>query len=94
MKRRALVSVSDKRGVEDFARRLSGMGFEIISTGGTARALSEAGVQVVPVSEVTGAPEILGGGSRRCTPKSTAASSPISKTPTTYSSSSSRTSAR
>ena len=39
MKRRALISVSDKRGVEDFARRLSGMGFEIISTGGTARAL-------------------------------------------------------
>ena len=61
MKRRALVSVSDKRGVEDFARRLSGMGFEVISTGGTAKALSEAGVRVVPVSEVTGAPEILGG---------------------------------
>lgn len=61
MKRRALVSVSDKRGVEDFARRLSGMGFEIISTGGTAKALSEAGVRVIPVSEVTGAPEILGG---------------------------------
>ncbi|CAN5650595.1 bifunctional phosphoribosylaminoimidazolecarboxamide formyltransferase/IMP cyclohydrolase [soil metagenome] len=61
MKRRALVSVSDKRGVEDFARRLSGMGFEIISTGGTAKALSDAGVGVVPVSEVTGAPEILGG---------------------------------
>jgi phosphoribosylaminoimidazolecarboxamide formyltransferase / IMP cyclohydrolase len=61
MKRRALVSVSDKRGVEDFARGLSEMGFEIISTGGTARALSEAGIGVVPVSEVTGAPEILGG---------------------------------
>ncbi|MDQ3863981.1 MAG: bifunctional phosphoribosylaminoimidazolecarboxamide formyltransferase/IMP cyclohydrolase [Actinomycetota bacterium] len=61
MKRRALVSVSNKRGVEDFARRLFGMGFEIISTGGTAKALSEAGVEVVPVSEVTGAPEILGG---------------------------------
>ena len=61
MKRRALISVSEKRGVEDFAQRLSGMGFEIISTGGTARALYEAGVKVVPVSEVTGAPEILGG---------------------------------
>src|ERR687893_903141 len=61
MKRRALVSVSDKRGVEDFARRLSGMGFEIISTGGTAKALSEAKIRVVPVSEVTGAAEILGG---------------------------------
>ncbi len=69
MKRRALVSVSDKRGVEDFARRLSGMGFEIISTGGTARALSEAGVEVVPVSEVTGAPEILGGRVKTLHPK-------------------------
>ncbi len=69
MKRRALVSVSDKRGVEDFARRLSGMGFEIVSTGGTARALSEAGVEVVPVSEVTGAPEILGGRVKTLHPK-------------------------
>jgi phosphoribosylaminoimidazolecarboxamide formyltransferase/IMP cyclohydrolase len=69
MKRRALVSVSDKRGVEDFARRLSGMGFEIISTGGTARALTEAGVKVVPVSEVTGAPEILGGQVKTLHPK-------------------------
>src|SRR5919112_1853844 len=69
MKRRALVSVSDKRGVEDFARRLSGMGFEVISTGGTAKALSEAGVRVVPVSEVTGAPEILGGRVKTLHPK-------------------------
>jgi phosphoribosylaminoimidazolecarboxamide formyltransferase/IMP cyclohydrolase len=69
MKRRALVSVSDKRGVEDFARRLSGMGFEIVSTGGTARALAEAGVEVVPVSEVTGAPEILGGRVKTLHPK-------------------------
>src|SRR5215210_2595345 len=69
MKRRALVSVSDKRGVEDFARRLFGMGFEIISTGGTAKALTEAGVKVVPVSEVTGAPEILGGRVKTLHPK-------------------------
>jgi len=69
MKRRALISVSDKKGVEGFARRLSGMGFEIISTGGTARALSEAGVEVVPVSEVTGAPEILGGRVKTLHPK-------------------------
>jgi phosphoribosylaminoimidazolecarboxamide formyltransferase / IMP cyclohydrolase len=69
MKRRALVSVSDKKGVEDFARRLSGMGFEIISTGGTAKALTEAGVRVVPVSEVTGAPEILGGRVKTLHPK-------------------------
>ncbi|HET6688607.1 MAG TPA: bifunctional phosphoribosylaminoimidazolecarboxamide formyltransferase/IMP cyclohydrolase, partial [Rubrobacter sp.] len=69
MKRRALISVSDKRGVEDFAQRLSGMGFEIISTGGTAKALSEAGVRVIPVSEVTGAPEILGGRVKTLHPK-------------------------
>jgi phosphoribosylaminoimidazolecarboxamide formyltransferase / IMP cyclohydrolase len=69
MKRRALVSVSDKSGVEDFARRLSELGFEIISTGGTAKALSEAGVSVVPVSVVTGAPEILGGRVKTLHPK-------------------------
>ncbi len=61
MKRRALVSVSNKEGVVGFAKKLSGMGFEIVSTGGTARALAEAGVPVVGVSEVTGAPEILKG---------------------------------
>jgi len=69
MKRRALVSVSDKKGIEDFARRLSELEFEIISTGGTARALTEAGVRVVPVSEVTGAPEILGGRVKTLHPK-------------------------
>src|SRR5919199_3621509 len=61
MKRRALISVSDKRGVAAFARKLHKMGFEIISTGGTAKALEEARIPVVPVSEVTGAPEMLGG---------------------------------
>jgi phosphoribosylaminoimidazolecarboxamide formyltransferase / IMP cyclohydrolase len=61
VKRRALVSVSDKRGVAAFARRLNRMGFEIISTGGTARTLEENRVPVIPVSEVTGEPEILGG---------------------------------
>jgi phosphoribosylaminoimidazolecarboxamide formyltransferase/IMP cyclohydrolase len=69
MKRRALVSVSDKRGVAAFARRLHNMGFEIVSTGGTAKALSEARVPVVPVSEVTGAPEILGGRVKTLHPK-------------------------
>ncbi|MDP9486367.1 MAG: bifunctional phosphoribosylaminoimidazolecarboxamide formyltransferase/IMP cyclohydrolase [Actinomycetota bacterium] len=69
MKRRALVSVSDKRGVASFARRLHGMGFEIVSTGGTAKTLSEARVPVVPVSEVTGAPEILGGRVKTLHPK-------------------------
>lgn len=69
MKQRALVSVSDKEGITGFARRLSELGFEIISTGGTARALSEAGLDVVPVSEVTGAPEILGGRVKTLHPK-------------------------
>jgi phosphoribosylaminoimidazolecarboxamide formyltransferase/IMP cyclohydrolase len=61
VRRRALVSVSEKRGVAAFARRLHRMGFEIISTGGTARTLEEGRVPVVPVSQVTGEPEILGG---------------------------------
>jgi phosphoribosylaminoimidazolecarboxamide formyltransferase / IMP cyclohydrolase len=69
MKRRALVSVSDKRGVAAFARRLHRMGFEILSTGGTARTLEENGVPVVPVSEVTGEPEILGGRVKTLHPK-------------------------
>jgi phosphoribosylaminoimidazolecarboxamide formyltransferase/IMP cyclohydrolase len=56
VKHRALVSVSDKKGVAGFARRLHEMGFEIVSTGGTAREIGEAGVPVVAVSEVTGEP--------------------------------------
>jgi len=59
--RRALISVSDKTGVAQFAEELSRLGFEIISTGGTARALREAGLEVTDASEVTGFPEILGG---------------------------------
>jgi len=59
--RRALVSVSDKTGLIDFARALSGRGVEIISTGGTAKALTEAGVPVIGISEVTDFPEMLEG---------------------------------
>jgi len=58
---RAIISVSDKRGVADFAKKLSRLGFEIFSTGGTKKALSEAGVPVKSVSEITGFPEILNG---------------------------------
>ncbi len=58
---RALISVSDKTGLVDFARGLAARGFTVVSTGGTARALGEAGVPVVPVSEVTGAPEMMDG---------------------------------
>ncbi|MBV9852173.1 MAG: hypothetical protein JO250_21105 [Armatimonadetes bacterium] len=58
---RALVSVSDKTGLTDFARGLASLGVELISTGGTAQALSEAGVPHVNVSEVTRFPEMLDG---------------------------------
>ena len=58
---RALVSVSDKRGLEELARALAAHGVEILSTGGTARALVEWGVPVTAVSDYTGSPEILDG---------------------------------
>ena len=58
---RAIISVSDKAGVTDFAKNLSQLGFEIFSTGGTKKALGEAGVPVKSVSEITGFPEILDG---------------------------------
>ena len=61
MVRRALVSVSDKTGLVPFAKRLAAAGVEILSTGGTQRALADAGIPVVPVGEWTQAPEILGG---------------------------------
>ena len=59
--RRALLSVSDKTGLLEFARFLAAKGVEILSTGGTARALREAGVPVIDVSDHTGFPEILDG---------------------------------
>ncbi|MDP2932043.1 MAG: bifunctional phosphoribosylaminoimidazolecarboxamide formyltransferase/IMP cyclohydrolase [Chloroflexota bacterium] len=58
---RAIVSVSDKAGVTDFARGLSKLGFEVFSTGGTKKALAEAKVPVKSVSDITGFPEILDG---------------------------------
>jgi phosphoribosylaminoimidazolecarboxamide formyltransferase/IMP cyclohydrolase len=59
--RRALISVSDKTGVADFAKSLAALGVEILSTGGTATALREAGLTVTDVSEFTGQEEILDG---------------------------------
>jgi phosphoribosylaminoimidazolecarboxamide formyltransferase/IMP cyclohydrolase len=59
--RRALISVSDKTGLAEFAKRLELLGIEIVSTGGTAAYLRDHGVPVLPVSEVTGFPEILEG---------------------------------
>ena len=59
--KRALLSVSDKTGLVELARGLTDLGVEIVSTGGTSRALDRAGIRVTPVSEVTGFPEILDG---------------------------------
>jgi phosphoribosylaminoimidazolecarboxamide formyltransferase/IMP cyclohydrolase len=61
MVRRAVLSVSDKAGLVPFARRLAAQGIELLSTGGTQRALADAGLRVVPIGEFTQAPEILGG---------------------------------
>lgn len=61
MKRRAIISVSDKTGIVEFARALNNMGVEIVSTGGTAKILAESGVPVISVSDITGFPECLDG---------------------------------
>lgn len=61
MKKRALISVSDKTGVVDFAKRLTELGFEIVSTGGTQTALEKAGLHPINISDVTGFPECLDG---------------------------------
>ncbi len=61
MTRFALLSVSDKRGIVDFGRALAGLGFRLLSTGGTAAALREAGLAVTDVAEHTGSPEMLDG---------------------------------
>lgn len=66
---RALVSASDKTGLVEFARRLSGHSIEIISTGGTAKLLRDAGLEVRDVSELTGFPEMLDGRVKTLHPK-------------------------
>ena len=58
---RALLSVWDKDGITDLAKSLSAMGWQILSTGGTARTLREAGLEVTDVSEATGHPEVFDG---------------------------------
>jgi phosphoribosylaminoimidazolecarboxamide formyltransferase / IMP cyclohydrolase len=67
--RRALISVSDKRGVADFARGLADMGVELVSTGGTAHELREAGLEVRAIEDFTGFPEIMGGRVKTLHPK-------------------------
>jgi phosphoribosylaminoimidazolecarboxamide formyltransferase / IMP cyclohydrolase len=66
---RALISVSDKTGIVDFSRELSGYGVEILSTGGTAKLLRDAGIAVKDVSEFTGFPEMLDGRVKTLHPK-------------------------
>ncbi len=67
--KRALISVSDKTGIENLGMQLQEMGIEIVSTGGTLKKLKEAGVHAVSVSTFTGAPEILGGRVKTLHPK-------------------------
>src|SRR3712207_5331805 len=61
MTKRALISVSDKRGIVDLAKELKHLGWDIISTGGTRLALEEAGVATVAIDDVTGFPEMMDG---------------------------------
>ena len=67
--RRALLSVSDKRGLVEFARGLRDLGVEIVSTGGTARELTAAGIEVRPIEDYTGFPEILDGRVKTLNPR-------------------------
>ncbi|MFB4168594.1 bifunctional phosphoribosylaminoimidazolecarboxamide formyltransferase/IMP cyclohydrolase [Virgibacillus sp. JSM 102003] len=69
MKKRALISVSDKANIIEFAEGLVELGYEIISTGGTLNKLTEAGVQAIAVEDVTGFPEMLGGRVKTLHPK-------------------------
>lgn len=69
MKKYALISVSDKKGIVNFAQGLQNLGYKIVSTGGTAQTLREAGIEVKTVAEVTGFPEILGGRVKTLHPK-------------------------
>src|SRR6266568_3095546 len=66
---RAILSVTDKTGLVDFASKLSGMGVELVSTGGTAKLLRDSGVAVKDISELTGFPEMLDGRVKTLHPK-------------------------
>ena len=66
---RAIISVTDKTGIVEFSRKLSDMGVEILSTGGTAKAIREGGVKVKDISDYTGFPEMLDGRVKTLHPK-------------------------
>ena len=65
----ALISVTDKSGIVEFARSLAGLGIEILSTGGTARTIREGGIEVLDISEYTGFPEMMDGRVKTLHPK-------------------------
>lgn len=69
MKKRALISVSDKTGIVEFAKGLAELGYEIVSTGGTHKVLAESGLDVIGISDVTGFPECLDGRVKTLHPK-------------------------
>jgi len=69
MPKRALLSVSDKTGLVDFAKTLASAGYELISTGGTSKALRESGLTVADISDITGFPEMLDGRVKTLHPK-------------------------
>src|ERR1700757_77890 len=81
--RRALLSVTDKTGLVDFARVLASFGVDLVSTGGTSRALREAGLPVRDISDLTGFPEMLDGRVKTLIPKATVAFFPIPVNPGT-----------
>jgi phosphoribosylaminoimidazolecarboxamide formyltransferase/IMP cyclohydrolase len=68
-KKKALISVTDKSGIVELAKELTNLGFEILSTGGTAKAIQAAGIMVTEVSAYTGFPEILDGRVKTLQPK-------------------------
>lgn len=69
MVKRALISVSDKTGIVEFAKKLNILGWEIVSTGGTKTALDESGIQTIAIEDVTNFPEMMDGRVKTLHPK-------------------------
>ena len=69
MRKQALLSVSDKTGVVEFARELAALGYHLLSTGGTAKLIAQAGIPVQEVADYTGFPEMLDGRVKTLNPK-------------------------
>lgn len=84
MKKQALISVSDKTGVVDFARELVALGYHILSTGGTAKLLTKEGVPCQEVADYTGFPEMLDGRVKTLNPKIHAGILAVVPSPSTW----------